>query len=238
MRWGIAERNWQGSLRRIGAALALIGAAILLDRRSAKPIHVGTLKYPLAGSDNPLDRLAFRKPDRAAADLADAGLYGGLFLPFHLVWHPRPRQEWDRLFLAWLEMLLLNVGITSLIKNSANRPRPYILHPEFDNRSHLTRNDRAAFLSGHTSHATAGATLFALMSTRYTENKILEDLVFLATGVIAGGTGFLRVKAAKHWPTDAIAGALLGHLVGRFAFAMHFGGGVAAGARPGEGSKA
>lgn len=192
----------------LGSAVVLTGLAVLLDKKPELAVYAGNLRNPFAGSRNPLDRMAWKSPDPAAANLADAGLYGGPSLPLFLALHPRARPYFCVLLLTWLETVALTFAATSVIKNSFNRPRPYVLATGFDPERELLRNDRAAFLSGHTALAAAGSMLFARLVELY-EPEWRTKAWFLA-GSVSGFTAYLRVKAAKHWPTDAVAGVLLG----------------------------
>ncbi len=205
----------------LAVGLGVLALAVYIDRKDTEPIRVGNLRNPHAGSRNPLDTLAFREPDPAAAALADAGLYGGPALPLLLSLHPRTRRQYPTLLLIWLETMLLNFAITSLLKNAVSRPRPYVLNPDFDDRRELSRNDRAAFLSGHTSNTAAGSVLFAQLVTTYTDNKLVSTAAYLCSGLLPGFTAYLRVKAAKHWPTDALAGLILGGTVGWLVPRLH-----------------
>ncbi|NJC26216.1 phosphatase PAP2 family protein [Neolewinella antarctica] len=215
------ERTGVGSAARLLTGVALIGLAHWLDRRSITPVRIGDLRNPGAGSNNPFDWLAYKDVDLRAARLADVGLYGGPALPLLAALHPRQRPNRSHIFLLWAEAMILNFGATSVIKNSANRPRPYVFNDNFPEDTQLSRNDRAAFLSGHASHATLGVVLFARLVGEGTEAKILEVAAWVLTGFMAGYTGYLRVKAAKHWPTDAIAGCLLGYFIASRIYNIH-----------------
>lgn len=201
------------------SAAALTGLAVVLDRPGKTPVRVSTLRNPSAAANNPLDRLAWKVPNSAAANLADAGLYGGPTLPLLLAFHPRARPHYPAILLAWLENTWLTFALTSVIKNIANRPRPYVLHPSFDEERQLLRNDRAAFLSGHAAMAAAGSGLFAQLAEKIAPNAATE--AWLIAGGYTGFTAYLRVRAAKHWPTDAIAGIILGLSVATAVFALN-----------------
>ncbi|TXF91480.1 phosphatase PAP2 family protein [Neolewinella aurantiaca] len=205
----------------IGLASALTGLAIWLDRRKSDEVSVSTLRNPHAGSRNLLDAFAWDEQNAPAANLADAGLYGGPALPLLLAFHPRPRRNFGTLLLIWLETVYLNFAVTSVIKNRFSRPRPYVLAASFPFEQVLSRNDRAAFLSGHTSMAAAGGVLFALLVSHYSQNRPAQMGAFFIAGSVPGFTAFLRVKSAKHWPTDAVAGVLLGAGVALSVFELH-----------------
>jgi len=194
----------------LGLATGLLGLAVWLDHRSSTEVSVSTLRNPYAGSRNLLDAFASEDQDASAANLADAGLYGGPTLPLLLALHPRPRQNFGTLLLIWLETIYLNFAITSMIKNRVSRPRPYVLADVFPFKQVLSRNDRAAFLSGHASMAATGGVLFALLVNHYFPHSDFRYGAFFLAGSVPGFTAFLRVKSAKHWPTDVVAGVLLG----------------------------
>jgi len=204
-------------LREVGllaAGVACLGLAVWFDRRKRGPVSVSTLRNPSAASRNPLDAFAWNEVNDRTAGLADAGLYGAPTLSLLLALHPRPRPEYPKLLLIWLETMLLNFAVTSAIKNRVSRPRPYVLHDAFPYERSLSRNDRAAFLSGHASMAAAGSMLFARLLHHYFPEDDVRYLGWFLAGAFPAFTAYLRVKSAKHWPTDAVAGVLLGGMIG------------------------
>lgn len=205
----------------LGTGLALIGLAVYFDRNVRLPVTVATLRNPAAFSRNPLDILGYDVTDVRAANMADIGLYGGPTLPLLLSLHPRPRPDYPVILVMWLETMLLTFALASVIKNRTSRPRPYVLNDTFPFDQQLNRNDRAAFLSGHAALATAGSVLFARLVNHYSTNLAGYFIVWFLAGAFPGFTGFLRVKAAKHWPTDVVAGILVGGGVSTLIFRLH-----------------
>ena len=199
------EREWSIIL----AGLGLIAAAVYADRRDDTPVYTPYAADYTGRDINPFDRLGYTVRNRRAGNLADAGLYGGPTLPLLLSLHPRTRPHYPTILVLWLQTMLLTFASSSLLKNTVSRPRPYVYNQDWQVDRPLTRRDRAAFLSGHAANATAGAVLFAELLRAYDGERGPWAARLLAIGV-ALGTAFLRVKAGKHWPTDAAAGALLG----------------------------
>ena len=190
------------------SGLALLAAAVYADHRDDTPVYSPYASDYTGKEINPFDRLGSTVRNRKAGQLADAGLYGGPTLPLLLSLHPRTRPHYPLIVLLWLETMLLTFGASSLLKNTVSRPRPYVYHGDWELDRALTRKDRAAFLSGHAANATAGAVLFAELLRSYAPR--LAWYGRLGAAGVALGTGYLRVKAGKHWPTDAAAGVLLG----------------------------
>ena len=188
--------------------VGLLVAAVWVDRRDTEPVFSPYQEGYTGDEINPLDRLGFTTRNERAGNLADAGLYGGPTLPLLLSLDPRTRPHYPVVLLLWLETMLLTFALSSLIKNVVSRPRPYIYNEDWELERSLTRKDRAAFISGHAANATAGSVLFAALLEAY-DTRLSPYGRILAT-VVAGGTAYLRVRAGKHWITDATAGVLLG----------------------------
>ena len=99
-------------------------------------------------------------------------------------------------------ILLTNLN-TSLLKQGTDRNRP-------------DGTDRRSFPSGHTSGATVAATLAErnLAYLPLTPTAKTTGRIFFVT--LAAGTGWARIEGGKHYPSDVLAGAALGHFFGAF----------------------
>lgn len=92
---------------------------------------------------------------------------------------------------------------TSVLKMRTDRLRP-------------DAADRRSFPSGHASRATVAATLAArnLAYLPLTPAEVASGRFVFAT--VAAGTGWARIEGGKHYPSDVLAGAALGHFFGAF----------------------
>lgn len=131
-------------------------------------------------------------------------------------------------------LLFAGLAISSIInnvvlKNLIERPRPYILwdeNPEVWMRAGYTyewpdlikKSESWSFPSGHTS-TSIGAAFALLMGCFGKENK-----KFLAVGIpafiISLLIGFSRIYVHVHYPTDVIAGAIVGLIGGLIAYLL------------------
>jgi membrane-associated phospholipid phosphatase len=93
----------------------------------------------------------------------------------------------------------LNIGITTAIKYSVNRKRPDQANIGVVDKSDF--ND-PSFPSGHTSSAFATATSLSLAYPKW--------FVIIPTYTIASAIGYSRVYLGGHYPSDVLAGALVG----------------------------
>lgn len=93
--------------------------------------------------------------------------------------------------------------ITDFIKDNTDRQRP-------------DKSDRRSFPSGHTSQAFTAARILSDNKEYYD----LSDGMSLATDItiysLAVGTGWARVEAGVHYPSDVLVGAALGNFFSVF----------------------
>jgi membrane-associated phospholipid phosphatase len=89
--------------------------------------------------------------------------------------------------------------VTYALKHAYNRQRPFTAHPELVK---LASGGGSSFPSGHTSAAFALATSIAL------DNK--KWYIIVPAYAWAGLVGYSRIDLGVHYPSDVIAGAVVG----------------------------
>jgi undecaprenyl-diphosphatase len=109
----------------------------------------------------------------------------------------------------WLAAVLLvaAIGVADLasvraVKPLVGRPRP--CHELADVRAPLECGSGKSFPSAHAADSAAAATVFAWALPRFSALGIVIALV----------VGFSRVYLGEHWPSDVLAGWLLGIAIG------------------------
>lgn len=110
-----------------------------------------------------------------------------------------------------LELLAVTVGTVALsqgIKWTLNRERPYEKYPDIDN---VYFADDPSFPSGHTASAFALATSATLIWPKW--------YVAVPAYTWAGSVAYSRMHLGLHYPTDVVAGAVLG---GGTAYLCHY----------------
>lgn len=95
--------------------------------------------------------------------------------------------------------MVLNTGATYALKHMINRPRPAVTYPDIQ----AFESERGlSFPSGHTSNAFVAATSLSL--------NVRKWYVIVPAYAWAGAVGYSRMHLGVHYPSDVLAGALLG----------------------------
>ncbi|OIP83277.1 MAG: hypothetical protein AUK44_05670 [Porphyromonadaceae bacterium CG2_30_38_12] len=102
--------------------------------------------------------------------------------------------------------ILLSVIVTSLVttflKLLINRPRPFVSYPFLEK---MTNGGSPSFPSGHTSDAFSIATAISLAYPKW--------YVIIPAYMWAGAVAYSRMALGVHYPSDVLAGALLGFML-------------------------
>lgn len=94
---------------------------------------------------------------------------------------------------------LVNAGVTTALKYSVNRDRPFISYPDITKKSAA---GSPSFPSGHTSSAFATATSVSLAYPKW--------YIIAPAYTWAGTVAYSRMDLGVHYPSDVFAGALIG----------------------------
>ncbi|MBS1648001.1 MAG: phosphatase PAP2 family protein [Bacteroidetes bacterium] len=96
--------------------------------------------------------------------------------------------------------ILLSTAVTLVLKYGVNRPRPYTEYPAlFHSKMHT---GPYSFPSGHTSSAFATATSLSLAYPKW--------YVIVPSYLYACSVAYSRMYLGVHYPSDVLAGALIG----------------------------
>lgn len=98
-----------------------------------------------------------------------------------------------------LAAVAVNSGITVALKYTINRDRPFKTYPDITKKS---AGRSPSFPSGHTSGAFALATSLSLSYPKW--------YIIVPSYTWAGSVGFSRMDLGVHYPSDVLAGAIVG----------------------------
>lgn len=173
------------------------------------------------GEINRFDRIATEMSSETADKWSDYTLLASLGISGTLLLGRETRRDFLKISVLFLETMAISNGLTQISKSLFQRPRPYVFDENWDPIRILSSNDRAAFVSGHTSESAAGTFFFAKVFSDYYPDSKLKPLVWTVSIGLPAVTGYLRIRSGNHYPTDVIAGYILGAAVGYLVPALH-----------------
>lgn len=124
--------------------------------------------------------------------LADYFQYLVIFLAVIIFW-----KNWRFYFQSVLAIILSRLVLTELIRFLYHRPRPFVSHQV---NQLIFHDSVGSFPSGH------AAIFFALATIVYFYNKKSGCFLFVAAVLIS----LARIFAGIHYPSDILAGAVIG----------------------------
>ncbi len=107
-------------------------------------------------------------------------------------------------FFKLVTMLIIVLGVTQGLKALIQRERPFITYPSIEK---LSSGGDSSFPSGHTLEAFAMA---AAISMLFARKKIIIPIYVWAILV-----AYSRMALGVHYPSDVLAGIIIGTIIGR-----------------------
>ncbi|MBU6324580.1 MAG: phosphatase PAP2 family protein [Bacteroidetes bacterium] len=146
----------------------------------------------------------------AYAKKSDLLLMAQMALPFIGTIPNMKDRGWVNATLVCSQSLLWTMNITQGIKLMKLRSRPlvYALNTPESVKNNI--DARYSFISGHSSAAFCLATSFTLAMKQMNMPATRRTILSAASFITAGGIAVMRVAAGKHYPTDVLAGILVG----------------------------
>lgn len=101
--------------------------------------------------------------------------------------------------IVMMESIIVSTVVSKSMKYIINRERPFVTYPYLEKRSD---GGSPSFPSGHTEAAFATATSLSLAFPKW--------YVIVPSYIYAGSVGYSRMHLGVHYPSDVLAGALVG----------------------------
>ena len=189
----------------VGAVVSLLaGAALLLDKvlEGATKDFDNAILLALRAPDNPADPIGPPWFEEAARDVTALGSFTILFalvtfVALYLLLHGRPRNAW---FLV--ASSASGAVLSTLLKIAIDRPRPDI--------TGVARVFTASFPSGHALISAVVFLTIGVFVARATSSRVLAIYSLCCAALITITVGLSRIYLGVHYPTDVVAGWLIG----------------------------
>jgi membrane-associated phospholipid phosphatase len=205
--------RWDNELVYTGAGIAALGTGVYLRNRITlfTPEELERLdRYNI----NELDRRATHNLSLRADGISDYFTQISQVTPLLFLSGRKTRKHFGQIAMMYGETILINGGVTTVLKYAIRRPRPFVYNEESSISRIQSLNAQSSFVSGHTSSAAAATFFMARVYADFHPDSEWRPVVWTAAAAIPAVTGYLRVRAGKHYPTDVIGGYVLGAAVG------------------------
>ena len=128
----------------------------------------------------------------------------------------------DLLHLAgmYAETIALTWSVTSLLKTSG-RIRPLAYNADASLADRQEAQMRESFPSGHTSASMAAMVFLATVYEGYRPGTTMSKVLWVGGIGLGLTTGGLRIFSGMHFPTDVVAGAVIGGVIGYLVPKLH-----------------
>lgn len=130
----------------------------------------------------------------------------------------KSRKDWLRLALLYYETQFLTFAFYDFSPFGPlfqNRLRPIVYYPYFTDEQRREGRQRNSFYSGHVANATAAAFFAVKVYSDYHPGLGKKKYLLYGLASIPSLTvGYLRMKALAHFPSDVLAGYLIGGVFG------------------------
>ena len=163
---------------------------------------------------NSFDRFAISNYSSSAKNVSDALAFGTVAASACLILDKKIRQDWVTIGVMGVEVLMVTYGLTSTTKNAVLRARPYVYNPAVPAEVKQDVDARYSFFSGHTALTTSVAFFGAKVYADTHPNSKWKPVMWSAAIMIPAITGWARIEAGQHFPTDIITGYAVGAAIG------------------------
>jgi membrane-associated phospholipid phosphatase len=195
---------------------AAIGVGALWVAAELEPLDGAELDSLDAADLPAFDRVATRLWSPAAATASDVTVLTSVAAPLLLLTGTGDGMDAGDLGVMYVQTLLLEHATIGLLKGLVRRPRPlaYNTDPRIPPELRRSRHAVRSFPSGHTSTAFAAAVFVGEVYARLHPDDASRHWVRAGGLALAATTGWLRIRAGRHFPSDVLAGAIIGSLAG------------------------
>lgn len=163
---------------------------------------------------NGFDRWGADVYSEKAASTSDFFFYGSMPLPLVLMLDKHIRRDAGKIGFLYLEAMsatgLLYTGATYAF----DRYRPLAYNSEVPMEERMRGGSKNSFFAGHVALVATSTFFTAKVFSDYHPDSKLKYLFYGAAVVSTAGTGYLRHRGGKHFPSDILIGTTVGTLSG------------------------
>ncbi len=175
----------------------------------------GTILSLTPDDVNSFDRSAAGNWDEGAKTASDFFFNAAIPLPLIVfAFDDSMRKDYLRLTLLYLETMAFTGAAYSTSQQLNNRLRPFTYNTGLELSRRTSGGARNSFFSGHTALVATSTFFLARVYNDYHPDSPYKWAFYGGAGLATYFTGYFRVKAGQHFPTDVITGGLVGTAIG------------------------
>ncbi|NUN08389.1 MAG: phosphatase PAP2 family protein [Ignavibacteriaceae bacterium] len=197
----------------LSAGGSLTFLSYMLDSK-VEPLTDGEVSALNRNEINGFDIGATYNYSPAGALASDILLGTTALSPLLLMLSPEIKKDAAGYLMMFAEMSMFTLSATYLVKSNVKRIRPYAYNENVPLEEKTNSETRRSFFSGHASFAFASAVFVSETFAEYYPESKYKNVVRGAALLTATATGYLRYYAGRHFPSDIIAGAVVGGAIG------------------------
>jgi membrane-associated phospholipid phosphatase len=203
-----------------GREIAIFGSGVLLGVVDTKLIdNKNPIKNEVLGNlsrknINSFDRGATYNWSPSSAEWSNVLLVTAIASPLLLFTSSAVRNDAGTFSTMYLQNILTTYSVSHLPKGLVSRYRPYVYNENAPDEIKQNVDATHSFLSAHASVAFASAIFLSTTFAKYNPDSNLKPYVWSSSLLLATVVGYLRYAAGQHFPTDIIAGAVVGSVIG------------------------
>ena len=179
---------------------------------------------------NWFDKSATKQNSKFARETTGLVTMASFAVPALLFSTSNVRSDWATYSVMYAETFLLTGALTDVVKNLAQRTRPYVYNldvpiegyddKDFDDKVN-NKDANKSYFSSDVSLAFSLATFTSITFSDYYPDSKLKPYVLGSTMGYACFTAYLRYASGWHFPTDIISAAIVGSSIGWLVPQLH-----------------
>ncbi len=168
------------------------------------------------------DISAVTQSNQSYLNASNYALYTALALPLISLADGRINDNAVTTILLYVETITIGSGAYNLTSGIVNRRRPLTYNTkDFTIEERTASNVKESFFSGHTSISACASFCGAKIFNDFHPHSKLKPVVWTVAVTFPAFIGFARYKAGKHFPSDVVAGYIVGAGIGYLIPQLH-----------------
>lgn len=198
----------------IGGTTVALGISSLLMNESITPHTEKSISELNKSLINGFDRWITEFYSPQHSDFSDILLVGLAAAPAAMLLSNDFRSEFLSYGILYAQTMASAAVLPYLAKAIFQRSRPFVYNPDVPYESKSGKDAKRSFFSGHSTVAFASMVFLAKVYSDAEPNSIYKPYITAGALFLASAVSGLRLSSGMHFPTDVLAGALVGSALG------------------------